>query len=251
MDSVLTLGIPLFYLSHLMVVTTRVGATLMFAPVWGHPGIPNYFRILLIFVVSAGLASALPYNEAAYTNPGALIPAEFAIGLLLSMGIRIVFAGLDLGGQMVSYHLGYSAVQTIDPQTMNRSTLMASFYTLLGTVLLLATNQHYAIFQAMASSYAVFPLGVLPATSTWFDTLISAAGQIFVLGWKIAFPVFLVSLLIEAAVGFVARMQPQINTLIVTAPLKILLGLLVLGASLLVLPNVLGDAFEAANSLYR
>lgn len=251
MENVLTLGIPVLYLSHLMVVTTRVGATLMFAPVWGHPGIPASFRILLVFVASAGLAAALPYDERLYANPAILIPAEFVIGLLLSMGIRIVFAGLHLGGQMVGFHLGFASVQSIDPQTLNRSTLMGAFYTLIGTVLLLSSNQHHTIFQAMADSYTAFPVGVMPAAAAWFDTLVSAAGQMFVLGWKIAFPVFLISVVVEASIGFISRMQPQINALVVTAPLKLLLGLMVLGASLLVLPSVLGSAFEAANGLYR
>jgi flagellar biosynthetic protein FliR len=169
---------------------------------------------------------------------------EFLIGLLLTMGIRIAFAGLHLGGQLISYHLGFSAVQAIDPQTLNRSTLMSGYLTLLGYVMILASNQHHTMFRALTDSYKVFPIGASIAMDQWFNALIQASTQIFIIGWKISLPVFLATFILEVTVGFVARIQPQINTMVVTAPLKLLVGILVLGASLSFIPRVIGPALE-------
>jgi flagellar biosynthetic protein FliR len=160
------------------------------------------------------------------------------------MGIRIAFAGLQLGGQMIGYHLGFSAVQAIDPQTQNRSTLMSGYLTMMGYVILLASNQHHVMFRALADSYKVFPIGATITTNQWFGSLIEASKQIFVIGWKIALPVFLATFLLELTVGFIARMQPQIQSMIVTAPLKILIGLVVLGASLAFMPRVMEGALN-------
>jgi flagellar biosynthetic protein FliR len=71
-----------------------------------------------------------------------------------------------------------------------------------------------------------------------------ASGQIFIIGWKIALPVFLATFIIELAFGYIARMQPQINNMVVTAPLKILVGLIVLGASLAFMPRAMGDVMN-------
>jgi flagellar biosynthetic protein FliR len=71
-----------------------------------------------------------------------------------------------------------------------------------------------------------------------------ASKQIFIIGWKIALPVFVATFLLEVTVGFIARMQPQINTMVVTAPLKILIGLVVLGASLAFMPRAIGPVME-------
>src|SRR6185503_9950270 len=120
MGGSLSLAIPYFYIAHLVLISMRVGAALLFAPIWGHPGIPQPMRILLIFTISIGIATVTPFNPAVYNNLGLVIPSEILIGLLLSMGIRIAFAGLHMAGQFISYHLGYSAVQLIDPQTQNR-----------------------------------------------------------------------------------------------------------------------------------
>jgi flagellar biosynthesis protein FliR len=244
MDGSFSLAIPYFYIAHLLLISMRVGAALLFAPLWGHPGIPQPMRVLLVFTISLGIASVTPFSPQAYSNPGLVIPSEILIGLLLSMGIRIAFAGLHMGGQFISYHLGFSAVQVIDPQTQNRSTLMSAFLTLFGYMMILTTDQHHNILRAITISYETFPIGTVVKHSQWFEALMQAASQIFVIGWKIALPVFVATFLVEVTVAFVSRMQPQINAMVVTAPLKLLIGISVFGASLAFLPRAIGAIID-------
>ena len=75
----------------------------------------------------------------------------------------------------------------------------------------------------------------------WFGALMEASKQIFTIGWKIALPVFVASFVIEITIGFISRMQPQINTMIVTAPLKIFVGIVILGASMTFVPRAIGS----------
>src|SRR5690349_6973612 len=122
-----SLSIPYLYLLHVLVISIRVGATLLFAPIWGNPGLPRYLRTVMVFSIAAGVSAIVPFNPEAYNNPGLILPTEFLIGLLLTMGIRIAFAGLQFGGQLLGNHLGFSMVQSIDPQTQNRSALMSTY----------------------------------------------------------------------------------------------------------------------------
>ncbi len=217
----------------------------LFAPIWGTNAFPPTLRILLIFSIAVAIASVVPLNPQAYANPGMLfVKRNSFIGLLLSMGIRIAFAGLQFGAQMVSHHLGFSMVQTIDPTTSNRSTLMSSFLSMLGYVFILTADQHHTILRSLAASYTFFPAGTMVQANQWFDALMRAAGQIFVLGWKIALPVFLATLLLDMTVAFIARMHPQVSIMVISAPLKLYVGLLVLGASLAFFPRAIGDAFN-------
>ena len=244
MNGLISLSIPYLYLLHVLAVSSRVGTTLLFAPIWGFPGLPQYLRLVLVFSIAAGLAVVIPFNPQAVMNPGLVFPVELLIGLLLTMGIRIAFAGLHMGGQLVSYHLGFSQVQAIDPQTQNRSTLMSTYFTMLGYGLILATNQHHMIFRALADSYKVFPIGSSISTDQWFDTLIELSKQIFIIGWKIALPLFVAVLVLDLTVAFISRVQPQINVMVVSQPLKILVGLVILGASLAFLPRVFGPVMD-------
>jgi len=240
----ISLSIPYLYLLHVLIISIRVGSTLLFAPIWGYPGLPQYLRLMLVFSIAAGISVVVPFNAQALSNPGLVFPAELLIGLLLTMGIRIAFAGLHMGDQLVSYHLGLSMAQAVDPQTQNRSTLISGYFTMVGYVLVLASNQHHVMFRALANSYNVFPIGASISTSQWFGALIEASKQIFIIGWKIALPVFLATFIVEVTVGFISRMQPQINTMVVTAPLKILVGLVVLGASLAFMPRAIGSMMD-------
>jgi flagellar biosynthetic protein FliR len=242
--NLVSLSIPYLYLLHVLLVSIRVGSTLLFAPIWGYPGLPQYLRVVLVFSIAAAMSVVIPFNPQAYLNPGLTLPAELLIGLLLTMGIRIAFAGLQLGGQLLSIHLGFSAAQMTDPQTQNRSTVMSGYLTMLGYVMILASNQHHTMFRALADSYRVFPIGASISTSQWFSALIEVSKQIFVIGWKIALPVFVATFVLELTVGFVARMQPQINSMVVTAPLKVLIGLVVLGASLAFMPRAIGPIMD-------
>ena len=242
--SFVSLSIPYLYLLHVLLVSIRVGSTLLFAPIWGYPGLPQYLRVVLVFSIAAAMSVVIPFNPQAYLNPGLALPTEFLIGLLLTMGIRIAFAGLQFGGQLLSIHLGFSAAQMTDPQTQNRSTVMSGYLTMLGYVMILASNQHHVMFRALADSYRVFPIGVSISTNQWFGAVMDVSKQIFVIGWKIALPVFLATFVLELTVGFVARMQPQINTMVVSAPLKVLIGLVVLGASLAFMPRAIGPIMD-------
>ena len=240
----ITLSIPYLYLLHVLVISIRVGATLLFAPIWGDAGLPQYLRLLLVFSIAAGISVVVPFNAQALANPGLIFPSELLVGLLLTMGVRIAFAGLQMGGQMISHHLGLSAAQAIDPQTQNRSVLMASYFTWLGYVIILASNQHHVMFRALSDSYTAFPIGSSITTQQWFGAVIEASKQIFIIGWKIALPVFVVTFVLEVTVGFIARLQPQINTMVVAAPLKIVVGLVILGASLAFMPSAIGPMIQ-------
>src|SRR5256712_12295305 len=209
----ISLSITYFYLLLVSVISVRVGATLLFAPIWGYPGLPHYLRALLVFAIAAAMSVVIPFNAAALSSPGIVFPIELLIGLLLTTGIRIAFAGLHMGGQLVSYHLGFSAVQSIDPQTQNRSTVMSNYFTLFGYAFVLATNQHHIIFRALAGSYTAFPNRRSVAATQWLAALIEASKQIFIIGWENAFPGFVAGFVFGKTVGFISGLQAPDNTL--------------------------------------
>src|SRR5205823_7020323 len=128
----ISLSIPYLYLLHVLIISIRVGAALLFAPIWGYPGLPQYLRTLLVFAIAAGISVVVPFNAAALSSPGVIFPAELLIGLLLTMGIRIAFAGLLMGGQLVSYHLGSSVEKSIAPRSTKRQTELVQLLTVYG-----------------------------------------------------------------------------------------------------------------------
>ena len=76
----ISLSIPYLYLLHVLAISIRVGSTLLFAPIWGFPGLPQYLRLLLVFSIAAGMAVVIPFNAQAVMNPGLVFPVELLIG---------------------------------------------------------------------------------------------------------------------------------------------------------------------------
>jgi flagellar biosynthetic protein FliR len=78
--------------------------------------------------------------------------------------------------------------------------------------------------------------------------LIVTISGLFVLAIKLAAPV-MVSLLASAVLlGIMARSFPQMNIFMISFPLNISIGLLVLGFSLLAFSKTLADAFGGISS---
>ena len=68
--NLVSLSIPYLYILHVVIISIRVGAALLFAPIWGHPGLPQYLRIVLVFSIAVGVAAMTPFTPDAVTNPG-------------------------------------------------------------------------------------------------------------------------------------------------------------------------------------
>jgi flagellar biosynthetic protein FliR len=159
MEGSLSLAIPYFYIAHLLLISMRVGAALLFAPLWGHPGIPQPMRVLLVFTISLGIASITPFSPQAYGNPGVVIPSEVLIGLLLSMGIRIAFAGLHMGGtvhQLSPGILSRAGYRSTNAESIDVDVGVPDVF---GYMMILTTEQHHNIIRALSASYQAFRSG--------------------------------------------------------------------------------------------
>ena len=71
-----------------------------------------------------------------------------------------------------------------------------------------------------------------------------AFGDLFVVAMRIAAPTIAVLMLYNASLGIIAKTVPQINLLIVGFPVRIALGLIVVGLSMTFFLPYLSSAFD-------
>jgi flagellar biosynthetic protein FliR len=225
----------------------RPGMLVMTTPLFGAVHAPAHMRLgltVLIAIVLAPLVS-LPVS----LGTGALtlvILREFAIGLALGLAIRVLIAAAEFAGHFAGYQIGLSLGSLIDPQTGVRNNVLAILYANLATVICLASNAHHALLRALVDSYAALPVGVGAGIGPNLATSVaSLLGTIFVLGVRIAAPVVVVLLVVELALGLIARVAPSLNVMTAGTPIRVIAGLLVMAASLSVLPGLLGRAVPA------
>jgi flagellar biosynthesis protein FliR len=151
----------------------------------------------------------------------------FAIGLVG----QFLFAGALLAGELAGVEMGLGLSGLIDPQSQVRTTPIAEWQQLMALLVFLSVDGHHVVLRAVADSFHRLPLGGAGPSGAGLALAIRLAGEIFVVALKIASPVLVLLLMVNAAMGVLAKLIPQLNVFIVGFPLNVAAGLFVLAAS--------------------
>jgi flagellar biosynthetic protein FliR len=215
----------------------RPGLLVMTTPFLGGVYAPTTARIGLTVLVAL-ILFPLVTTPVDFTT-GSLVfvvGREVLIGLALSMGVRVLIFAFDAAGQLLGYQLGLSYGSIVDPQSGVRNAVLAALYTNLAIVLALAGGAHHAILRALMTSYTALPMGLGGVDASLVPAVARMLGVVLVLAVRVAAPVIVVLLATEALLGLMARVAPAFNVMIVGAPARVVVGLLVVAATLISLP---------------
>ena len=154
------------------------------------------------------------------------------IGISMGLGMRFVFAAVELAGDMIGMQMGLSMATFIDPQNSTQTPIVGSFLAIVASLILLAINGHLLMIAALVDSFQSIPISAQPQLALSIEHLVALGGEIFRIGLHLALPVLATLLVLNMAMGVLSRAAPQINIFAVGFPLTILVGLFLLGLSL-------------------
>jgi flagellar biosynthesis protein FliR len=217
----------------------RPGMLIAATPVIGSAFVPPIVRIGLVLLLAT--LSIATVSVPTVTSLGALvlfIVRELGIGLAMAMGLRAMVAGAELGGYLMGSQLMLSYGSTIDPQGGVRSTVLATIYGNLVLLTFLAIDGHHMLLRGLAQSYIELPIGAGAIDPSTAQSVMRLLGAVFVFGVRIAAPVIVVMLIVEAALGIVSRGAPALNLMALGAPIRLIVGLLVIAAIVPQLPSL-------------
>lgn len=243
----LLLNLPMEQIILFFFVLVRVGAILFTIPFLEARSLPVMIKVGLAISVSWLI---LPQLDA--SPPAALsTPLTFAIGLISEVGIgliigltvQLLFAGIQLGGQMAGLQMGLAIANVVDPASSVQIPLLAQFLNLFAMMIFLSMNMHYYFIMALMDGFERIPFWGGQFNGGLFELVVKLAGNTFVVAAQIGAPVMAALLLTTVALGLIARTVPQMQIFIVAMPLKILLGLLFIGFSLPFVADYLHAAF--------
>jgi flagellar biosynthetic protein FliR len=221
----------------LALLLVRPGMIVIGTPFLGAVNAPAHARVGLTVMLAIVLApfvvvpAALPA-----TGLAVVVLREIAIGLALALAIRILMVAAEFAGHLAGYQIGLSLGSLIDPQSGVRNNVLALLYGNVTAVICLATNAHHALLRALADSYALLPIGAGGIDESLVRAVSRMLGLVFILGTRIAAPVLIVLLLVELALGLLARVAPSLNVMMAGAPVRLVVGLLMAAATITALP---------------
>jgi flagellar biosynthetic protein FliR len=129
------------------------------------------------------------------------------------------------------------------------TSIFGSFYALLCTTLIFATDIHLIIFQGFLRTFSAIPLNASMSLSKLDAAITSAVGDMFVAALQIAGPLIVVLFLADVALGLLSRIAPQLNAFSLSFPLKTGLTLALIGSGLLLMPRTVVNLGTHATDL--
>jgi flagellar biosynthetic protein FliR len=222
-------GMVLVYL----LVFARTGAMIMLLPAIGDVGVPTRVRLSLAIAVSLAFAPAVAHTYTA-TAPqsevalGLLVGQEVIAGVLVGTMARIIVSALSTAGYLIATQTGLAYAQSVDPSMGEQGAVVGNFFTLLGTVLIFATNAHHLAIGAISGSYTLLPPGAALPTGDMAELTLKLVTGSFMLGIQLAAPFLVFGFAVNAATGLLARMMPQLQIFFIAMPINILAGFLLM-----------------------
>jgi flagellar biosynthesis protein FliR len=228
-------------------VLCRIAGLFAAMPVFGGRRLPNKIKIVAVLAITMVCLPILPITPPPVPENslamGLLVLREVMVGLTLAFITQIIFAAVEFSGQIVGLQMGFSIASVIDPTMGNQMQIMSVMQSLLATLFFFSLNIHHVFIRAIVDSFSVIPLGGWKMSEALIHFLIKVTTDVFILGVRLAAPVMVALLLTSVVLGIMARAFPQMNVFMVSFPLNIGLGFMVLGMTLLLFFHVLEIAF--------
>jgi flagellar biosynthesis protein FliR len=231
MTSIFDFNAELYFLFFLVLV--RLSGIFVTAPILSSGNVPRPLRLYMAVLCSLIIYSIIPplrVELSALTAVDYLLLGikELMIGLMLGVIPRIMFAAVDFAGTIIGFQMGLSIANVVDPQTDQQVSVIASYHTIVATLLFVVLDGHHIFFEALVISYEKVPIGGFLFTSGKLAYLLRLMGDLVIIGLKLGAPIIVSMLLANVIMGFMARSIPQMNVFIVGFPFTIGLGLMML-----------------------
>jgi flagellar biosynthetic protein FliR len=242
------------WLAMLMFPLARVLGLFAIAPVFGGLGVPRRVRLMIGLAVAFALIPGLPAMPA--VPPGSwtgimIIAQQMLIGILMGLTLRIVFAAVDVAGEMIGMQMGLSFALFYDPQNAGQTAVLGQFLGLLATLTFLAMNGHLLTLSVLAESFQLLPVGISPVSGQGFVAAVSWSAVIFSAGVLLSLPIVAALLIANIAMGVLSRVAPQLNLFAVGFPVTIVAGFVVLTISLPYFGSALERLFDQSFTALR
>ena len=210
----------------------RVGGLMLVAPVFSSRTIPSMVRAGLAVLFTIVVWPALPPVPSTLVLGPVLLIGEMVVGLGIGFGAAVLIAGAELAGETLAVQTGLSGATTLDPLTGQGTGVLSQLLGLFVLLLLLVTNGHLVMLEALAASYELVPLGSFMNLTAGAWEVARLFRLLFGVGLQFAAPIIAAVSVGYVALGVLARTSPQLNLLAVAFPLQIGLGFIVLAGSI-------------------
>ncbi len=217
----------------------RTLSLIIFLPVLGYQAVDMRVKIPFSLILSLSLTGLVdPQYLNINLNSNSLNLAVFTIhvineiffGIILGFLTMFIFNAFQFAGEMMSRQMGLSMLSMMDPTLETNISGLSKFQYIFLMLIFLLIGGHLFFIEALAKSIEIVPVGYLSYLNFGeiMAIFINNFTDLFVIGIKAGVPIVGSLFVVEAGLGVVARTAPQIHIFLVSIPLKIGVGFILL-----------------------
>lgn len=168
---------------------------------------------------------------------------EVLIGLSIGILINILFFAPQIAGGVIDVQLGLAMASTYDPMFGGQSPLIGRFYYIFTLFILLSSNLHLLLIDGIYYSFQIYPPGqpMINFTEASLMMAVKVVAMTMMVALQLALPMMASLLLVDLALGFLAKSAPQFNIFAIGFSFKLIAGFSVMVLLLGLTLNVISE----------
>jgi flagellar biosynthetic protein FliR len=230
-----------------VLVLGRLTPLFVLAPLFSSKLVPMRVRGIVAVALAVGIAPVAVRHQTLpldIWHVAGLTLKEMLVGLCFAFVIGALFSAISVAGSLLDTLSGFAYGAQIDPINGNQSAVLSNAYSLIAVLIFIAIGGDAWVIEGFAKTYDVVGLNSWPNLGSLIAGADTAFVGIFTSAIEVAGPVILALILTDAAVGVVSRVVPQLNVFAVGLPAKVMVALLMIGATLPFVGGWLSDALQ-------
>lgn len=236
-------------MEYFLLILVRVSCFVFVAPFFSLRNTPSRVRIAISFFTSVLLYQALTPGEGIVYNTvteyAIIVMKEAVVGLLIGFAASTCTSIVNFAGSIADMETGLSMVTLMDPTSRESTSITGVLYQYVLMLMMITTGMYRYLFGALADTFVLIPInGAVFHMESLVNSLITFLGNYVIIGFRIVLPIFCAIILLNAVLGVLAKVAPQVNMFAVGMQLKILVGLSVLFFTAGMLPGIADFIFD-------
>lgn len=230
-------------LEYFMLIFCRVSCLIYAVPFFSMNNTPRRVRVGLSFVVT--LLSYYAISEKpilvydTLLEYAVLVLREAIVGLLIGFACNICTTVVGFAGRIIDMEAGLSMASLMDPTTKENMSITGMIYNYAIILILMITGIYEYILKALNESFRLIPIGGAVFNSDkLLNAMLKFMADYVLIAFRICLPMFAVMILLNALLGILAKVAPQMNMFAVGMQMKVLIGLSLLFLTMTMLPGI-------------
>ncbi|HEX7292273.1 MAG TPA: flagellar biosynthetic protein FliR [Conexibacter sp.] len=230
-----------------ILVLARVSPLFLLAPLFSSRQVPPRVRTVVACALAVGLTPIAMRGQQIPNDVLALfglVLKELLVGLGFALSLSLLFAAVNSAGALLDMLVGFSFGAIVDPLTGNQSAVLAQLYGFVALAIFVAIDGTSWVIAGLARTFELVPLTAAPNIASLGAGVVQTFTTIFSSALQVAAPVLLAVVITDVAFGVVTRVVPQLNVFAVGFPVKVVVGMLVVAASLPFVSGWISDQLQ-------